>query len=488
MLTCKGYFFLRIPLFFDLLQFFQFSVKDLEVERWINLGIVSIILFIGIVITIISRLLRKINFHHFPVFKKENLLLFSASFLLFLYAANSSVLPLNVDWMEKHLGTLLMFKASARIAWPIYFAIGISAVIYLDWLLRRISNITIAWAISVVLALTWLQEIKSYIGRRYVDTFHANFLHRDKSEEIISLLDEHGIDTKQYQAILAVPNMVAWNDQFITDINWATQFFSMRLSAATGLPLISAMHSRISNKQCTEAIQMLSDPLIERELVTRLNPGKDILVLVGSNYPSLKKGEQHVIDLSTPLFSSNDFSLYQLPVDSLIHSSTIIKAKSTFASLQPDTNGLIRFDFDSIPGSVTFYGKGARKLEKGQAVLVQQPFPASSDSQFVFSAWTHFDDKKPSVGYWYVSVIDSTGKASFETHIETRRSHDIQGHWVRSELLLPVPPKSSVWVMLETNRDFIVDEILIYPASSKIIIDHPDDSTFLYNDFRIRKN
>jgi len=55
----------------------------------------------------------------------------------------------------------------------------------------------------------------------------------------------------------------------------------MRLSAATGIPMISSMLSRMSVSQCAEAIQMLAHPVVHRDLIPKLPNQKDLLLLVG---------------------------------------------------------------------------------------------------------------------------------------------------------------------------------------------------------------
>lgn len=463
------------------------NIKHIEFERWINIGIVNCLLLLGILVSLIIRYSRKETRINFPVLKKENLVILGASTILFIYAANVAIMPLPVDWMEDHLGPLLMFKAVARIAWPFYFALSISAIIYLDGLLKKINFPILSWLLASILAITWIMEIKSYVGLRYKEIFNANFLHPDHQRELQKTLAAYNIDTVHYQAILALPKMMAWNDQFISDIQWSTQFFSMRTSAVTGLPLISAMLSRISNSHCTEAIQMLSSPLIERELIQKFPNKKDILVLLGGDPPPLSVGEQYVIDISKPVMISKDFSLYKLPVDSLARLPQVEQARAMYRNTQFIPTEYIHIDFDSLPSESRFYGDGASRLPAGQTILVNQPLPASLDSQFIFSAWTHVGNDRPSAGYWFVSVIDSTGHPFFNAQIETRRSYDIQGQWVRSEVILPAPRGSSIWAMIETQNEILVDEILVYPAHSSPVIDIPDEKTFLFKGYKVKK-
>jgi hypothetical protein len=490
--TLKGLLFPQGSFFYDLLHWAHAGVKELEFETCINIGLVLVGL-LGTILTLsILGFFRKKKWPDAPFFRKENLLLFGAAFLLFLYAANRSLLPLNVKWMEDHLGPLLMFKASARIGWPIYFAIAVSGVLCLDWILKKIKSPLLVYGVVGLLSIIWILEIRQYVGIRYQESFHANFLHRDKKKEILDFLQEKNIDITQYQAILSVPKMMAWNDNFISEINWATQFYSMRISAATGLPMISAMLSRISNSRCAEAIQMLSHPLIKRDLLSKLPNEKDILLVVGGGHPPLAAGEQYVIDIAQPLFTSTDYSLYRLSLDSLVNNKYIQSAYDQYLRDSLDNKEMIHLSFDSLPGHQHFYGSGAKLVPKGQTVLIDQPLPVSQDSQFVFSAWTKIENKRHGVGQWYVSVTDSTRQPIFETRIETRRSNDVQDLWIRGEVVVPAPKGSRIWAMIDSEHDLYVDEILIYPLSASPIIDIgskdvPEANSFLYKGYKVIK-
>jgi hypothetical protein len=471
----------------DLLLKINTPLKPVEFESQINLGFVSILLGIGALITGFVYLFRKNKTKNHPLFSTENFLLLGSALLMFLYAANTSILPWPQSWMEEHLGPLLMFKASGRMGWPLYFAIAISGVLFLDQLLKKIKFSVIHFAVVGILAALWAFEIHSYVGVHYKDCFHDNFFSTDNRQKILDTLSEHKVDVNEFQAMLVLPKMMAWTDDFISDLHWASQFYSMRISAATGLPMISAMLSRMSIGQTAEAIQMLSNPVIERSLPGKLPNDKDILILLGGDPPPLHTGEQYLIDKSTLVYQSKEFSLYRLTMDSLRHNTYIDKVRDTYQQKKQSSSNFIHLSYDDLSSDIHFFGKGSRQVPIGQTILVDQALPASQDTQYVFSAWIQIDHHRPGIGEWQIQVTDSTGQLLHTYNPDPRRSNDIQDLWIRYEVQLSAPKGASLKVNVNSNKALNIDEVLIYPANAEVFIDDPDSDHFLYNGFKVQK-
>src|SRR5687768_7081739 len=385
------------------------------------------------------------------------------------------------------MGFMLMFKASARIGWSLYFALTITSIVFLDHLLKKIKSKVLFYVFLLIPVVIWSFEITEYIGPNYKDCFHNNFFSTDDKQSLLNTLSANNVDVTEYQAMLVLPKMMAWTDNFLSTILWSSQFYSMRISAATGLPMISAMLSRMSIGQTAEAIQMISHPLIKRELLDKLPNQKDILVLLGSEHPPLKTGEQYLLDISKPVYISKDFSLYRLRVEDLRQNSYINEARKIYAQPREANADIIHLSFDQSTSNVTFYGKGSKLVPKGETLVLDQLLPVEVDTQYVFSAWTKVDHHKYTDGAWQISVTDSTGKETFSHVTETRRSNDIQDLWIRSEVMFPAAKGSIIKACILSNKDLYADEVLIRPTGVISIIDLPGSDTFLFNGYKVDK-
>ncbi|HJW28132.1 MAG TPA: hypothetical protein VJ508_02660, partial [Saprospiraceae bacterium] len=436
-----------------ILSAFRVKFETLEVEKYMNIGLVTSLILLAMLVTWIVRLFKKRSAEPNGLRKPLSVILI-ASIILFVYAANTSLVPLPETSIQEHLGPLLMFKAVSRIGWPVYFALTLWSVIFFDRWLARLTTVMIANAILLVAAGTWAWEIHTYVGSHYHDCFHENFLRQELADGLIKNLDEHHIELSTFQAMLVLPKMQAWTDNFLSDLNWASQFFSTRISAATGLPMINAMLSRMSIGQSAEAIQMLSNPLIRRDLVRKLPNQKDILLLVGGGHPPLKEGEDFLVHVSTPLFESPDYSLYRLRLKDLEDNVFMEEARTLALQNPPVSPEVIHLGFDDPATQEKFYGTGARLMPKGTTTVVAQALPCNRDTNYVFSAWTQIGHIKPGVGDWYITLSDSTGQVVMPaTRIETRKSNDIQDMWIRSEMQFPVAKGTRIKADFVTDHD-----------------------------------
>src|SRR5690606_22993598 len=85
------------------------------------------------------------------------------SLLLYLFAANSSIFGFLESFMEKYLGELLMFKASARLAWPTYFVITCTVVLFLEQAIKKLNNPPFQRGFWFFILLIWGFEVRTYV-------------------------------------------------------------------------------------------------------------------------------------------------------------------------------------------------------------------------------------------------------------------------------------------------------------------------------------
>jgi len=485
--TLRGLFFPPLSILHHIFSTLNIPMMEMEFESHLNLGFVSTLLFFVMICLAIRGFLRKKKWDGWILFAPENIILLGGATMMFMYAANHSLLEVSKTWLENHLGPLLMFKASGRLGWSIYFAVAISGVVCLDNILKKIKSQAIVMILFSVLVMIWAYEIKSYVASRYNDSFHDNFLKAASKNEMLTLLKDNQIDISQYQAMLVLPKMMAWNDDFLSDINWAAQFFSMRISAATGLPMISAMLSRTSVSQSAEAIQMIAHPIIKKDLIDKLPNQKDILLLEGGGHAPLNIGEQYLIDIARPLFLSKDFSLYSLNLDTLRHSHWTQDAQDLYQQNPAIPKDIIHLSFDNTMADYHFYGSGAKYVYRGETMLLDRSIPVEKDTQYVFSAWSRIETTKPGVGEWHVVIQDSLGQVISDLYTQTRRSNDIQGLWIRSELTFHAPKGCRIQATVLTGKDIYIDEVQVYPINSSVIIDFPGSKEFLFDNYKVEK-
>lgn len=464
----------------------------IQFESWINLGLVAGGLIIALMLRMVLGFILRKRKEQAAVVPFQLQILMLGALAMFVFAANASLYGWAKDFMEEHLGPLLMFKASGRLAWPLYFTVTISAIVFLDFLLRKIQSKAKAKTLVFFLIAIWGLEYNLYIGSRYQEVFHENYFSKPHEADLMAELQKKQVDPKDFGAILSLPRMMAWSDLLRSELNWGAQFYSLRISAATGLPLLNAMLSRISTGQCAEGVQLTSNLLIPRDRLAKLPNRKDILIVLGSDKRFLKltESEQQLLDIAQPILEDRFVSLYRLSWDKIEQTQAALSdaARTQFqqqTAAPPDH--YLHLSFDENVTKNSFYGKGAYRVKKGMQLVAELPLPIQSDTQYLFSAWHHIDYSRFDMGFWHLTVLDSAGNEVSKTIADAVTGNDPQDGWLQVSQYFNAPKSSSLRIEIDCSREIFVDELLVRPKGSTVIYDLSDEKDFIWNGYRVPK-
>ncbi|HMP31340.1 MAG TPA: hypothetical protein PKD85_17180, partial [Saprospiraceae bacterium] len=328
--------------------------------------------------------------------------------------------------------------------------------------------------------------INMYIKPHYKDVFHANFLSKNKRDELKQRLEQSGFNHNDYQALLSIPKTQFWSDKFLSYNLWTTHFNATMISLAYQLPMANALLSRPSTSQNANGVQFLSHPLIVRESATFFPNKKDILLVLGKEHPPLSVGEQFLIDQSEMIYEDGTMIMYKMPLQIWFSNQYIqnaLAAYNNITTLPP----LFHESYDNIETNEYFYSKGAQQLQNGVHKVLDRTFENLMDTVFTFSAWTKIDSKKYWLGDWKVQSFDKDNALVEEIYINLRNSYDVQHQFVRGEADIKVKPYARIVVDFIANQPLIIDDLIIDYKGHNHIIDDPSNSYFLYNGYKILK-
>jgi hypothetical protein len=479
-----------------LVSFFH-EGKLLPIESQTNLGLVPI--FLGVFLFI--RFLSKPKLLKFDFFRSEFGSIILASFLLLLFAMNFPFYGSLKTIAESHLGPLLMFKASGRFSWPFYYLFEIAIVVWL-WrtFLSKRKNFKIGFMLFIFTSISiWAIEDYRYMDYHLSNKTYDNPLHMEKLSEINAVLDQHEISPHDFQAIYVVPIMQAWTDKMLTKLYWPSHFHGMRLSAATGLPMINAMLSRMSVSQTLLSMQFASNSVINKELLDFLEKDKPVLLLKGGIEPPLTEGERYLISKAEPLFISDNYSLYKLDLNTIISSENGLEKKNEFQALvneevdfpvyfsKYEDSHWIHETFDHLNTKEIFYGAGALEIVEGFPTCWEKDQIDLTAGDYEVSIWTKVDNLKYGLPKWWLNGYDKEGVRVFSNSFSTRDARDIQHFWVRASAVFTLPENTyRLELKAETNQKFYTDEFWILPAKEEVFYkDQESSDSFLWNNFKI---
>lgn len=477
----EGMFFTPGSLMDKLLYWITGKGFEVDFETKINLGLPVILIVLTYFIIRLFNKERVSKITAPEAFKA----LVAGGLLLFIYASAFLLMAFDKEWVEDKLGPLLMFKAVARLAWPMYFIITIGAIYFLSQITATFKRHAKA-ATYIFFITLWIWEIRVYVQPYFENVQHSNFFSRTDTEYMHKLLQYGKFNPDSYQAILALPKMMMWNDNFISDLHFNTQFYSMRISHATGIPLISSMLSRMSVQQMAEAIELHSDPLIEKSLPEKFPDRRDIMIVLGKDHPPLSNGVQLLVETADTLLDADGFILMGLPLDKINKNKYITQIKELCNDNPVSSTADARHtDFNTPATDIYYYGGGALLFDRGTHLVMEEKIEVPLSTHYIFSAWTRFDHYRYGIGKFRYIVQNQNGEIIFDESPDTRRSNDIHDEWIRSEMRIPVETGCKVQVFFIANRPLYIDELILRPDHQNHWIS--DEKSILFNGIRIRR-
>jgi len=471
---------------YDWLTRNQIMVPQIGFEAMLNVGIVTVVALVAMLLMTVVAFFFQKNKPTLQRLLPEHRILLGASVALFLLAANTNLINISPEWLERNASWLLMFKASGRLGWALYFALTVTAVVFVDRLFRRIAYWWVALVFLVALMAAWNAEINQYIRPNFNNIKHPNFFDRQHEAEMLEILRQNRINIEEYQAILSLPKMMTWSDKVMSEINFGTQFHSLRLSLATGLPLVNSMLSRIGLQHTLDRVQMLSHPLVERSLPAKFPNQKDILLVMGTDAGPLKSGEQFLLDIAQPVAQTPDFKLYRLRLTDLTNTAAQQRARAAFQDAA-HTVPALRLGYDEQASKPAFYGAGSHETQIPSEQILDFLSPYNQDTMMVFSAWTYVDARSRYPGFWTLSVRDTADTEWLYAKIETRKSNDVQENWMRSEGRIRLPKGMRLIVTAQFDKPLLIDEVMLWPEGDSPLVALPDSDSFLFENFKVRK-
>lgn len=458
------------------------------IENTINYGIIplSVLLFLPIIITI--TIYKKRSLNNFLPNKDFSYIVFGG-ILLSLVACNG-ILPQSVqDFVSANLRPLLLFKATGRFIWLSYFVITIWTAWWLSSLSQKIKSKYIKTIVLVLLSAIWIWESSSGLYK-YAHKMSRSGNMFARSVKWKDYLKENKINPKEYQAILALPIMQGWSSKLSTPIPWRSQYESTTMSITTGLPLVDGMLSRMSLDHAMNIIQLVSNPLIKRDLITKMPDDRPILVMDMSESDPLPEHQDYILSRSQKLTTYKHFDLYKLELDSLQKTPSIDSVNQRYSN--SDFGIAIHYNgFDNINTEDDFrFKKGVKTLKKGINKLLYSTElkPLKDSTELELSFWTLFTPLHEGTPKFNIQTFDIDGKQIENVYVDSRNSRDVKDNWVRVNAILKTSEKvKGIRVYSFSHKHEIVDDLLIRYLDEDVVIEGNGLNNYLWNNFIIER-
>lgn len=437
------------------------------------------VIVIALIYFIIIRI-RKVKVH----FHTGLIGIWVGAFFLFFYSSTKTYNPFNQETIDGILGPLLMFKAVARLAFPFWVVTAIVGVYIFDRYLKSVSVLTQNICISIFIIIGIL-DYDHHVVPRFKDSCHANFFSTEKLQEVTQTFQNAKIDFKNYQALLLLPRVMSWHDNILSELTFNAQFHGMQISLAGGLPMISALLSRISTSQCAERIELLSNPLIERTFPQKIKDSRPVLLLQGKGGVPLTTGEQYLISISSRLLETDGYILYAMRLSDLNQHALLKLAKQTILPDSVNQAPVYRNGWDDVQSKISYFGGGANDISRGTHTLAKVTLHSEKDSMYLISCWVYLDHEKYGTGKLEAIVRSDLGDETYRSQQELRWSGDVHGGWIRGYLEVPGRRNNTIEVQFHADKQLILDELIVQPKYRHSMIEGKDGSR-LFDGIRIQ--
>lgn len=406
--------------------------------------------------------------------------LLATSLLLLLAMALPFRLP-GLQGLVVLLGPLKQFRSLGRFAWPFYYVFGSYAAFYLYRLWRYLRQHRVAAFATMWLApllLLWGAEATWQVG-----PVAEAIAGRESAAMLVSEKDNYrellGWSTTRadhFQALLPLPYFIVGSDKIAIEGTAESLREAYRASLNLHLPLLTMFTGRSSVGETLRLTQLLSSPLLPKELLSQLPSDKPILLLVTPQPLSL--AEQRLVALAHRVAGNEHATLYELPISALAATSLAAerqKAAALLPTLTPraglttSTNkGAIYQDFAQSPDHRGRLGTGAFfEAKEGFAMLYNGSLPMPADTgRYEASVWVNAQTAY-GLGNMQVKVYHQGELLSIQA-ADARHTTEINGDWVRVAVEFRRPAGADRLEVLYESRDLLADDLLIRPLDTDV--------------------
>ena len=296
-----------------------------------------------------------------------------------------------------------------------------------------------------------------------------------------------------FQAIIPLAFFLNGSEKLYIESSVA--YIAMKQSLNTGLPIISCQMSRTSQSQTFEIANLISGPLIKKDVLRFFKNNKPLLLITHGD--DLSKEERALLAKGKFLFEQRGNRYLELDLSAFTDS--IDETKKYFAqnrSKYLQHTGYFSDDsianvvikrFEDEPKDYAVFGRGAHHSEREPVYYYFDTLPLAKDSTiYEVSYWVYTDSRRAAYPVMYISESDTSGKEVSKFDSNGKFSTNIYGNWVRGSIDLTLYNRKNKLLLLGAGDYATFDEVMIRPKNVNVVTQLDNDSTFIFNNFPIR--
>lgn len=469
-----------LPATGPLLDFYNWispiKVASIQEEGASYVGLVGFIVLIfsvyRILLFVLKRRYGRLIF--FTLNKELNVLLFTGILILFY----SMAFPFRwgMENILDYMPFIRQFRAPGRFAWIFYYTFSIYIAYFINLVYRRLrlkKKIGLYYFILVCCIAFYTLDITNLKkwNFRYIDTnsYFTNTFSKDRIDD--QLLKAYQIDTAHFSSLYGIPVCNSWNSKFERKLDqYEITTKLIDFSYATSLPWINSKLSRVSTFQTLQSGQFVSHPAITREIFSKMDTSKKVLLIVFKSYvPTF--GELYVINHSKKLFEDELYSYHEFSFNNNFYEyrDSLIKNFTNFLNINNKTKIKLLKDSSFYLNNPTkeFNSDTIISNMKDEVIIFNNTIKNNTlDSLFEFSIWSVVNNKNENSPSIKIIRSNADNQIIEEKRIWISDVNDYQNGMVRYFYVFKMnSSKENLKVILEKGNGFRFEKMLIKPLN-----------------------
>ncbi len=497
-----------LPFYSPFIDVWKFFVKIGHV-KWEGQAYVGFVGLLVLFFTLIKwvNYIRKKQYKPIlqPVLPGDLPIMFWAATLLLLYAMG---VPFKtggaflLDWFPP----LRQFRSLGRFAWVFYYVFTIYTAIYFYQIYRRLSSKglkSIGQMILFLVLLSWASDafIKTHGKYRYLKQWNTAKSFYNPQENYQTQLAELGHQPSDFQAIIPLPLYQMGSEKIYLNAGHNKALsLSCAASIATGLPIVAGYLARSSISRSLRSVQLISSPLIEKEILQDFPNQKPLFLLTSGEH--LNEQEKALVAKATLIKKINDKgrAFYKLPLTAFksekqnikqwvqTHQDSLFHQVDYWATQAVEDVVVQHFEEQKEAADITpFYGKGVKYQAKGDAILWDAAIPKGRVGQeYVVSCWLKIEDQHSGFPIFHYQQYDKDFQVVESKELNPKELSEIYKGWLRVSYTFQLKASENKIIFFLRGKHMIADELLIRPKNANVIYPTIDtQNTFLWNGYVI---
>ncbi|MEZ4886575.1 MAG: hypothetical protein R3E32_17720 [Chitinophagales bacterium] len=403
-----------------------------------------------------------------------------------------------------YLPQLRQFRSLGRFAWVFYYVFTVYTAFYFFLIFRRMSIKGVKTIAATMLFLAfgiWAMEGYYLIKSKQKYTRETNVENHDfygKTINYKDILIEKGHQVSDFQAMMVFPYFNIGSEKlYVSERGAGGLYFGCKVSYQTGLPMNSIFVGRYSILQSLKMGQLMSNPLIEKQILKEYPNDKPLLLVThGKNF---MPDEQRLLQKAKLIYQNDNETLYELPLsafdnelsnakqifetqkDSLFHFNTPQEYWST-----DSVNNVVIQGFEDGNFSGALFGDKAIHETKGELMLFEGKLPnAKEGQQYIASVWVKSDDKYAAFPDFSYKQFNLDNAEVDQVYFDPKERLDIYKDWVRADHVFTLQNADNPIRIVLIAEDIVADELLIRPLSTNVYYPLSQSNRFMLNGYVI---